>query len=76
MITMHLILKEVTLTIPNQIVNNSVSRAVAHSIGILDDDSYSSSLQKWTTEIAYMFLGEITLALEATTSVNRLEEAS
>jgi len=76
MIIMHLMSKEVALTTPSQIANNSVSRAVACPAGALDDDTCSPSLQKWATETACIFLGGITLASVATTSVNRLKEAS
>jgi len=68
--------KEVALTTPSQIANNSVSRAVAHPAGTLDDDTCSPSLQKWATETACMFLGGMTLASVATTSVDGSEEAS
>jgi len=76
MITMHLTSKKVALTTPSRIVNNSASRAMAHPADALDDDTCSSSLQKWATETACMFLGGITLASVATTSVDRSEEAS
>jgi len=76
MITMRLTSKKVALTTPSRIVNNSASRAMAHSADALDDDTCSSSLQKWATETACMFLGGITLASVATTSVDRSEEAS
>jgi len=75
MITMHLTSKEVALTTPSRIANNSTSRAVAHSAGALDDDTCFSSLQKWTTETACMFLGGMILASVATTSVDGSEEA-
>jgi len=42
----------------------------------LDDDTCSPSLQKWATETACIFLGGITLASVATTSVDGSEEAS
>ena len=76
MIIMCLMSKEVTLTTPSQIANNSASRAVACLVGALNDNTCSSSLQKWATETAFMFLGGITLALVATTSVDGSEEAS
>jgi len=76
MITIHLILKEVVLTTPSRIANNSASRAVARPVGVLDDDICSPSLQKWATETACIFLGGITLTLVATTSVDGSEEAS
>jgi len=76
MITMCLTSKEVVLTTPSQIANNSASRAIAYSAGTLDDDTCSPSLQKWATETACMFLGGITLALVATISVDGSEEAS
>jgi len=76
MITMCLTSKEVALTTPSRIANNSASRAVARPAGTLDDDTCSPSLQKWATETACMFLGGITLALVATTSVDGSEEAS
>jgi len=76
MIIMHLTSKEVALTTPSRIANNSASRAVARPAGALDDDTYSPSLQKWATETACMFLGEITLASVATTSVDGSEETS
>jgi len=76
MITMCLTSKEVALTIPSRIANNSASRAVACPAGTLDDDTHSPSLQKWATEKAYMFLEEMILASVATTSVDRSEEAS
>ena len=69
MITMRLMSKEVALTTPSRIANNSASRAVARPAGALDDDTCSPSLQKWATETACMFLGEIILASVATTSV-------
>jgi len=49
---------------------------VAHFAGVLDNNTCFTSLQKWATEIAYMFLGGIILVLVATTSVDRSEEAS
>jgi len=49
---------------------------MAYSAGVLDNNTCSPSLQKWTTETACMFLGGTTLASVATTSVDRLEEAS
>jgi len=76
MITMHLTSKEVILTTPSRIANNSVSRAVAHPADVLDDNTCSPSLQKWATETACIFLGGITLASVATTSVDGSEEAS
>jgi len=76
MITMCLTSKEVVLTTPSQIANNSVSRAVACPAGALDDDTCPPSLQKWATKTACMFLGGITLTLVATTSVDRSEKAS
>jgi len=75
MITMRLISKEVALRTPSQIANNSASRAVARLAGTLDDDTCSLSLQKWATETACIFLGEIILASVATTSVDGSEEA-
>jgi len=75
MITMRLISKEVALRTPSQIANNSASRAVARLAGTLDDDTCSPSLQKWATETACIFLGEIILASVATTSVDGSEEA-
>jgi len=74
--TMRLTSKEVALTTLSQIANNSASRAMAHPAGALDDDTCSPSLQKWATETACIFLGGITLASVATTSVDRSEEAS
>jgi len=68
--------KEVALITPSRIANNSASRAVAHSADALDDDTCSPHLQKWATETACMFLGEITLASVTTTSIDRSEEAS
>jgi len=76
MIIMHLTSKEVALTTPSRIANNSASRAVARPAGTLDDDTYFLSLQKWATEIACIFLGGITLASVVTTSVDGSEEAS
>jgi len=76
MITIRLTSKKVALTTPSQIANNSASRAVARSTGALDDDTCSPRLQKWATETAYIFLGGITLASVATTSVDGSEEAS
>ena len=76
MMIMCLTSKEVALTTPSQIANNSASGAVAHPAGALNDDICSPSLQKWATETACIFLGGITLASVATTSVNRLKEAS
>jgi len=76
MMIMCLTSKEVALTTPSRIANNSASRAVAHSAGTLDDDTCSPSLQKWATETACIFLGGITLASVATTSIDRSEEAS
>jgi len=76
MITMHLTSKEVALTTPSRIANNSVSRAVARPAGALDDNICSLSLQKWATETVYMFLGGIILASVATTSVDGSEEVS
>jgi len=76
MITMRLISKEVALTTPNRIANNSASRAVACPADVLDDDTCSPSLQKWATETVCMFLGGITLASVATTSVDESEKAS
>jgi len=73
MMIMRLTSKEVALTTPSQIANNSASRAVAHPAGTLDDDTCS---QRWTTETACIFLGGITLASVATTSVDGSEEAS
>jgi len=75
-ITMRLTSKEVALTTPSQIANNSAFRAVARPAGTLDDDTCSPSLQKWATETICMFLGEMTLASVATTSVDGSEEAS
>ena len=75
MITMYLTSKEVALTTPSRIANNSASRAMARPASALDDDICSPSLQKWATETACMFLGGITLASVATTSVDRSEEA-
>ena len=71
---MRLTSKEVALTTPSRIANNSASRAVARPAGALDDDTCSPSLQKWATETACMFLGGITLASVATTSVDGSEE--
>jgi len=68
--------KKVALTTPSQIANNFASRAVARPVGALDDDTCSPSLQKWATETACMFLGGITLASVATTSVDGSEKAS
>jgi len=76
MITMRLTSKEVALTTLSQIANNSASRAMARPAGALDDDICSPNLQKWATETACIFLGGITLASVATTSVNGSEEAS
>jgi len=77
MITMCLTSEEVALTTPSQIANNSASRAVAHPADTLDDDdTCSPSLQKWATETACMFLGRMTLASVATTSIDGSEEAS
>jgi len=76
MITMHLMSKEVALTIPSQIADNSASRAVACPAGALDDDTCSPSFQKWATETACIFLGGITPASVATTSVDGLEKTS
>jgi len=76
MITMRLTSKEVALTTPSQIANNSASRAVACPAGVLDDDTCSPNLQKWATETACMFLGGMTLASVVTTSVDGLEETS
>jgi len=76
MMTMHLTSKEVALITLSQIANNSVSRAVAHLVGVLDNNTYSPSLQKWATETAYMFLGGMTLASVVTTCVDRSEEVS
>jgi len=76
MMIMRLTSKEVALTTPSQIANNSVSRAVARPAGALDDDTCSLSLQKWATETACIFLGGMTLVSVATTSVDGLEEAS
>jgi len=67
--------KEVALTTPSWIANNSASRAVARPAGALDDDTCSPSLQKWATETACMFLGGMTLVSVATTSINESEEA-
>jgi len=72
--TMHLTSKEVALITLSQIANNSVSRAVAHLVGVLDDNTCSPSLQKWATKTACMFLGGMTLASVVTTSVDRSEE--
>ena len=41
MIIMCLMSKEVTLTTPSQIANNSASRAVTRPAGALDDDTCS-----------------------------------
>jgi len=68
--------KEVALTTPSRIANNSASRAMARPAGALDDDICSPNLQKWATETACMFLEGITLASVATTSVDGSEEAS
>jgi len=76
MMIMCLTSKEVALTTPSQIANNSAFRAMARSAGTLDDDTCSPSLQKWATETACIFLGEITLASVATTSVDGSEETS
>jgi len=76
MMIMCLTSKKVTLTTPSRIANNSASRAIAHPAGTLDDDTCSPSLQKWITETACIFLGGITLASVATTSVNGSEEVS
>jgi len=76
MIIMHLTSKEVALTTPSQIANNSASRTVARPAGTLDDDTCAPSLQKWATETACMFLGGMTLVSVATTSVDGSEEAS
>jgi len=75
MMIMCLTSKEVALTTPSRIANNSASGAVARPADALDDDTCSPSLQKWATETACIFLGGITLASVATTSVNRLKEA-
>ena len=76
MMIMHLMSKEMALTIPSRIANNSASRAVACPAGALDDNTCSPSLQKWATETACIFLGGITLASVATTSVDESEEVS
>ena len=76
MMTMCLISKKVALTILSQIANNSISRAVACSIGTLNNNICSPSLRKWATETACMFLGGMTLASVVTTRVDRLEKAS
>jgi len=76
MMIMRLMLKEMALTTPSRIANNSASRAVAYPAGALDDNTCSPSLQKWVTETACIFLGGITLASVATTSVDGSEEAS
>jgi len=68
--------KEVVLTTLSQIANNSASRTIARSANTLDDNTCSLSLQKWATEIACMFLGGMTLASVAITSVDGSEEAS
>jgi len=75
---MHLMSKEMVLTTLSWIANNSVSRTVAYPVDVLDDNICSLNLQKYATEIAYMFLGGITLALVATTSIHYqgLEEVS
>jgi len=57
-------------------VRESVMITMARSTGALDDDTCSPSLQKWATETACIFLGGITLASVATTSVDGSEEAS
>jgi len=76
MMIMRLASKEVALTTPSQIANNSASRAVARPASALDDNTCSPSLQKWATETACIFLGGITLASVVTTSVDGSEEAS
>jgi len=43
---MYLMSKEVALTTPSLIANNSISRAVDHPAGTLDDNTCSPSLQK------------------------------
>jgi len=75
MIIICLTSKEVALTTPSRIADNSASRAVARPAGTLDNDTCSPSLQKWATETACIFLEGITLASVATTSVDRSEEA-
>ena len=74
MSTMYLISKEVALTIPSLIANNSVSRTVDHPAGTLDDDICSPSLQKWAADTAYMFLEGMTLVSVTMTSVERSVE--
>jgi len=76
MMIMHLTSKEVALTTPSRIANNSASRAVARLAGALDDDTCSPSLQKWATETACIFLEGMTLASVVTTSVDGSEEVS
>jgi len=59
MMIMRLTSKEVALTTPSRIANNSASRAVARPVSALDDDTCSPSLQKWATETACIFLGVV-----------------
>ena len=71
-----LILKEVALATPTLIAKSSVSKAVAHPAGALDDDTCTPNLQKCAAETACIFLGGMTLASVTTTSVERSEDAS
>jgi len=61
---------------PSLMANSSASGAVVQPAGAFEDDTWWPSLQKYTAEIACMFLGDIALASVTTTRVEGEEEAS